>query len=207
MGQEVLSSEREHVQDVIAVQLTSHEISLSDEGALVRAARSDPAAFAELYERYWARVYWYVRTRTATEEDTADLAQQIFVQALSHLHQYNPRRGDFAVWLFAIARHMLANFHRRQRPSVPWDLVPEALHPRAIDDPVVETIRREDLDRLRSLVLALDPAKRELLVLRFVAGLTVGEIARVIGKREAATRKQLTRTLHLLAEELEKGQP
>ncbi len=55
-------------------------------------------------------------------------------------------------------------------------------------------LRREGLDRLRVLVQALAADKRDVVVLRFVAGLTVGEIAAVIGKGEAATRKQLART-------------
>jgi RNA polymerase sigma-70 factor (ECF subfamily) len=193
------------VRVAVAVQLTSESAPVIDDEALVRAAQVQPEAFAALYDRYWDRVYWYVRTRTASEEDTADLTQHVFVQALGHLHQYDPRRGQFGVWLFAIARNVSANFHRRQRPSVAWDLVPECLRPHASDDPVAETLRREDLDRLGSLVRALDPDKRELLVLRFVAGLTVGEIARLIGKREEATRKQLGRTLHMLAEEFEGG--
>jgi len=59
--------------------------------------------------------------------------------------------------------------------------------------------------RLRALFAALDPAKRDLLALRFVARLTVGEIAAVTGKSEAATHKQLTRTLRALATNFEEG--
>ena len=177
--------------------------TVSDEVALVHAARGDPAAFAALYHRYRDRVYWYVRTRTASEEDAADLTQHIFVQALDALGQYRPQRGSFAAWLFGIARHALTNFHRRQRPTVAWDLLPGAQQPVAPSDPVAELLRREDIDRLRSLFMALDADKRELLVLRFVARLTIAEIATVMGKSEAATHKQLTRTLHALATHFE----
>jgi DNA-directed RNA polymerase specialized sigma24 family protein len=52
-------------------------------------------------------------------------------------------------------------------------------------------------------VRSLDADRRELLALRFGARLTVGEIAEVLGKREAATRKKLARTLQALASKLE----
>jgi RNA polymerase sigma-70 factor (ECF subfamily) len=169
-----------------------------DEGALVEEARRDPAAFAALYRLYRDRIYWYVRSHTRIEEDAADLTQQIFVQALGALDQYRPRRGPFAAWLFGIARHALANMHRR-RATVTWEMLPGALQPVAADDPTVALQRREDIERLRGLFLALDADKRDLLALRFVARLTVGEIAAVIGKSEAATHKRLARTLRALA--------
>jgi len=62
-------------------------------------------------------------------------------------------------------------------------------------------LRRDDLAHLMALVNALEPAKRELLILRFVAGLSTSEIARVVGKGEAATKKQLWRTLQTLKEQ------
>lgn len=79
--------------------------------------------------------------------------------------------------------------------------MPETLYPAAESDLEAELLQREALDRLRQLFDKLDQAKRELLILRFVAGLTSSEIAVVIGKSEAATKKQLTRTLHTLKEQ------
>lgn len=175
----------------------------ADEGTLVRAALADPSAFAPLYRRYRDRVYWYVYTRTANEDDAADLTQQVFTRALDALAQYQPRRGSFAAWLFGIARHALANFQGRRRPTITWDLLPGAKQPVAPDDPAAALLRHEDMARLRTLFDALEPDKRELLALRFVARLTAAEIAAVIGKSEAATQKQLSRTLHALAAHFE----
>jgi RNA polymerase sigma-70 factor, ECF subfamily len=173
--------------------------AMNEEDALVVAAREDPAAFGLLYQRYRDRIYWYLQTRTGSPEDAADLVQQVFLRALSALAQYQPRKGPFAAWLFGIARNLAATHHRRLRPTVTWDLVPEAFR---VDgsDTEAEVLRREDLTRLRTLFYALDANRRELLVLRFVAGLTTPEIAVVIGKSPAATKKQMSRTLHSLKE-------
>lgn len=172
-----------------------------DESALVQAAQLDPLSFGELHSRYEARVWRYLRARTENEEDAADLTQQVFLQALDALPKYKERGLPFAAWLFRIARNAAADYHRRRRIHLSWDLLPEALHPAAEGNPEGEALGRERALRLRSLLVALGPDKRELLALHFVAGLTMREIAPVVGKSEAAVQKALYRTLQALKEQ------
>lgn len=68
-------------------------------------------------------------------------------------------------------------------------------------DPEALVLQKETLFRIRELLAKLDPYKRELLVLRFGAGLSASEIAIVIGKRTATVKKQLTRTIQSLQEQ------
>jgi Sigma-70 region 2 len=82
---------------------------------LVQQARDDPSLFTPLYNLYRDRIYWYLRARVSSDEDAADLTQQVFLRALERLHQYQERKGPFAAWLFAIARHAASNSHRRPR--------------------------------------------------------------------------------------------
>lgn len=187
------------MRDVLAAPISFAMGAVPDDSALVREARENPIAFGALYERYRDRIYWYLRTRTGNPEDAADLLQQVFLRALDSLPQFRPQKGPFVGWLFAIARNTAINFNQRNRPTVTWDLVPEAL--RADDhEPESTVLHREDLIRLRALFDTLDPDKRELLVLRFVAGLTAREIGVTIGASEAATKKRLARTLQTLKE-------
>jgi RNA polymerase sigma-70 factor (ECF subfamily) len=174
----------------------------ADESSLVRAAQDDPTAFAVLYHRYFDRVYAYVRARTATEDDAADLTQQVFLHALDALPRYRgARRDSFAAWLFRIARNVVTDAYRRRRATITWDLVPEALQPATEHDLDEHILRREARERLRTLFETLDPAARELLVLRFVARLSIADIAAVIGKKEDATQKKLSRLIHTLKEQ------
>jgi RNA polymerase sigma-70 factor, ECF subfamily len=172
----------------------------SDEVTLVTAAQANPAAFSGIYRRYLARVYRYARANTASDDDAADLTQQVFLQALAALPEYRPRGVPFAAWLFRIARHAVIDAHRRRRASVTLDALPDTLHATAAHDPEAEVLRREALKHLGALVATLDPDKRELLALRFAAQLSSSEIAAVVGKRPEAVKKQLTRILHALKE-------
>src|ERR671925_685301 len=137
-----------------------------DESALVLAAQAEPAAFGALYHRYVTRVYRYLRVRTASEDDAADLTQQVFLQALDALPAYRARGVPFAAWLFRIARNAVTDYHRRRRTTVAWDRLPEALRRIDAGDPETAVLRREALARLRFLLVQLDAEKRELLALR-----------------------------------------
>jgi RNA polymerase sigma-70 factor (ECF subfamily) len=154
-----------------------------------------------IYEQYRDRVYWYLLVRTGHADDAADLLQQVFLNALKARARYSPERGSVAGWLFAIARNTAATFLSRRPSTVPWDLVPEILVPLDDDDLAAHLLHQEDLRRLRLLVGQLDATKRELLLLRFVAGLTSAEIATILGKSEAAIKKRIARTLHTLKEQ------
>ena len=185
---------------ISALPLEGECATVSEEASQVQAAQQDPAAFAPLYRRYQDRVYMYLRTRTESDEDAADLTQQVFLRALDSLSQYRPRRGSFAAWLFRIARNAAIDWQRRQRKTVTWDLLPEALQPVADHDLEAGMLRREAAARLRTLFAELDADKQEILVLRFAAQLTIAEIAAIIGKSEAATQKMLLRTIQGLQE-------
>lgn len=168
--------------------------------ALVAAALDQREAFGELYDRYMPRVYRYLVTRSATQEEAADLTQHVFLKALDALPKYRRGRAPFAAWLFRIARNAATDAHRRRRPSVSLYGMPAAAPDVNGNGPEAAALKNEQLQQLRTLVATLDPGKRELLALRFAGGLSAREIAPLVGKREEAVKKQLTRILATLKE-------
>lgn len=185
----------------IAALAATERDDAGEDTALVRAARQDSDAFIHLYQRYRNRVYAYLLSRTASPEDAADLTQHVFVRAFDGFAGYRGSGETFAAWLFRIARNAAIDYHRRLRATVTWDAVPRAWEPVAETDPETAVLHREALERLRGLLEALPADKRELLALRFGAGLTAAQIAAVVGKSKAATAKQITRTLQTLKEQ------
>src|SRR5919197_5919554 len=104
-------------------------VGQDQEARWIVAAQLNPTAFEPLYLRYRERVYRYLRTRLASDEDAADLTQQVFLQAMVALPRYRPRGVPFAVWLFRIARHAAINLASRRPDLVSWDELPETLRP------------------------------------------------------------------------------
>lgn len=173
-----------------------------EEIRLIRAAKANPAAFEPLYQVYVGPVYRYLRLHTGSEEDASDLTQQVFLQALAALPRYREQGLPFGAWLFRIARNLVINTTQRRRPTVAWELLPPAYEPTTNqDDPEAEALRHEKLTRLQQLLAKLDRHKRELLALHFGADLTLKEIAATLGKSEAATKKELSRTINALRKE------
>lgn len=173
----------------------------AEEPALVHAAALDARAFGQLYERYVDRVYRYQRARSGSADDAADLTQQTFLQVLDALPKYQERGVPFSVWLFRIARNASIDSRRRTRPSVSWDAVPESGQPRSGQDVEGMVVAREDSARLRAMMAGLDRLKREIILLRFVGELTMGEIAAVVGKSDSTVHRQLMSALAILKEQ------
>lgn len=186
--------------DVSAGPISGQANAGDDEAALIQAARTEPTAFNTLYGRYRARLYRYLRTRVANSDDAADLTQQVFLQVWTALPSYQERGLPFAAWLFRIARNAAANAARQRRATATWEATSDVLPPASDDDPERVALRNEALTRLDALLWELDADKRELLALRFAAGLTVREIAEVVGGREEAIKKRLSRTIRMLKE-------
>ncbi|MGZ3665615.1 MAG: RNA polymerase sigma factor [Ktedonobacterales bacterium] len=176
----------------------SNDETQAYEQALVEAAKHDADAFAALYQRYFARVYRYLRVRVQQEEDAADLAQQVFLQVLDALPHYHSRGAPFAAWLFAVARNVLSDGFRRRPATLPLEASGDLVAEQELETNIVQ---REAHEQLSKLLDTLDPAARDLLALRFAAGLSAPEIAATIGKRPDAVRKQLSRLLQTLKEQ------
>jgi RNA polymerase sigma-70 factor (ECF subfamily) len=164
------------------------------------ASSPDGEAFALMYERHLPGIYSYALAHTRSEEDAADLSQQVFTQALAALPRYRQQEVPVRIWLFRIARNLMIDFYRRRHPAVAWEILPDSTHPVAADDVEAAVVRRESSGQLLAILAQLEPQVKDLLVLRFAAGLKVREIASLLDRSEAAISSQLRRTLLALRE-------
>lgn len=155
--------------------------------------------FELFYDRYHVQVYRYLYAHLKHEQDAADLMQQVFFQAWKRRQTYEPERGTIATWLLSIAHHRLVDFYRLSRPSISWESIPEI--PTTDQNPEARVLSEESIALVRKLLEALPQSEQELLAFRFAAQLSSAEIAALIGKSEAATKKQLTRLLRRLQEQ------
>jgi RNA polymerase sigma-70 factor (ECF subfamily) len=170
-----------------------------EEGSILAQARADPARFAPLYERYFARVYHYCLRRVHRPEDAEDLAGLVFIRALAGLREY--RGGSFAAWLFRIAHNAAANFLRDQRPHASLEglAAPLGTEMPDPDEPVLALVlREEERQRIAQLLAQLPDDQRDLVALKMAGELTASEIGVVLGKSEGAVRVALHRVMQRL---------
>ena len=173
-----------------------------DERAYIETAKKDPSAFGELYERYVDRIYSYIYHRVGNVHDAEDLTSRAFHRALSHLPAYEDKGIPFSAWLYRIAHNLVANWHRdrKRRPVVALDeLVTQSL---AAQQPEAVAESQDNNQLLRDAIGKIDPARQELLVLKFTQGLSNADIGSVMGRSEGAIKSLYHRTLLQLRTEL-----
>ena len=151
-------------------------------------------SFEQLYADTRDAVYAYamglLRDRDAAEEITA-LA---FERAFRKRRQVDPRRGDARAWLFAIVRNAaLDELRRRRRQAVPVD--PATVAGLAGGE---ESADQDLRIALRRALADLSTRDRELVALKFYAGLTNREIAVVVGQSESNVGTRLSRIVQSL---------
>jgi RNA polymerase sigma-70 factor (ECF subfamily) len=148
--------------------------------AVARAKDGDADALRFLYLCYADNVYGYVCSIVRDEFEAEDVTQQIFAKLMTALGRYEPRVVPFSAWILRVA-HNAAIDHVRTRRPVPL----EEVHPpdAAGDDGAGS---RERFADLRLALDALPAEQRDVIVLRFLVGLTPREIAERMGRSEDA---------------------
>ena len=162
----------------------------------IPAARSgDPDALRFLYLRYADNVYAYVCSIMHDEHEAEDVTQGIFARLPAALQRYRPQVVPFSSWIMRVAHNAAIDAVRAQR-QIPCE---EVRDPHA----VVDDGAWERLEAIRTALAALPTGQREVLVLRFVGGLTPAEIAERMGRSENAIHAIQHRGRQRLRTELE----
>jgi RNA polymerase sigma-70 factor, ECF subfamily len=164
-------------------------LAVVDDAELVRRAQlGSAAAFEQLVLRYGTRLHRYLRIELRHESDAHDAFQEALTAAWRGLPAL--RHADrFWPWLAGIATHKAADVHRRRTRET--DVEPNASH----DD-------GDLLLEMREALSALPPHYREVLLLRYLLGLTEEEAAAALGVRVGTVKSRSSRARRALLEEL-----
>jgi RNA polymerase sigma-70 factor (ECF subfamily) len=169
----------------LAAATRSEQVQVESDEAL--AARGDTDSFVMLYRRHLNAVYSYVYARLINRQEAEDVTSLAFERAWQSLPNYRPT-GSFKGWLFTIAHRTLADHQRQRRPHpVPLGILADVLHDPAIG-PEEAAVIAEQMRIVLQIISGLSREQQEVVTLRFMAELPYGEIAQVVGKREAAVK-------------------
>ncbi len=164
--------------------------------------KGDLRSFGELYDMYVRKIYDYAYYHTFHKETAEDLTSQIFFKALNSIKGFDPDKGTFQSWLYAIARNAVIDHYRRQRDEIDiddiWDLADQC-------DPELDLDNKVKLYEVRKYLGKLKADQREVLMLRVWQELSYKEISAIIGKSEANCKMIFSRTLRQLKQELGPG--
>jgi RNA polymerase sigma-70 factor (ECF subfamily) len=168
--------------------------------ARIKAGEMD--LFSELYERYFDRVYGYMRIVLRKSHEAEDGTQEVFIKAFKGLPRYESRGRPFRAWLFTIARNHAISMLRK-RNDLPVESEQLDVH--------LENDRTngasEELRWVSDSEFVLLIAQRQVLALRFMLDLSNSEIGEILDREPNAIRALQFRAIRTLKQRLAHKRP
>ena len=163
---------------------------------LARAATTgDVEAVGRLYDALVGPIYRYVAVRLRAREDAEDVTHLTFERMFGALPRYQQNGRPFAAWAFRIARNAVIDHQRRARPTEQLGSIAEPSDGIGLE---AISLRGEEIRELRQAIRRLTPDQQEALALRYAAGLSAEEAARVMGRRAGTVRGLTFRAIEAL---------
>ena len=169
----------------------------SEQKLVTRAIKGDAEAFGDLYERHISAIYRYIAFRINDRNDAHDMANEVFLKAWGALPGYKLSKTPFLGWLYRIAHNLVIDHYRSAQELEPLD-------DRDIweDDrpaPESQVIQQSEVERLARAIRLLPDDQQHAVILRYVEGLSCGDVANILGRSAGSVRVMLHRALKSLA--------
>ena len=170
------------------------------EGTIRAAQRGDDLAFADLWR--WLHPPLLRWLAVVAPGGVEDVASEVWLTVTRSLSAFEGDERNFRAWVFTVARRRAIDWARRRKREPQWAPI-EGLD---VGDPTATSSSRVDadgaLEAALTLLRDLTPDQREVVALRVIAGLTVGETASIVNKSEGAVRVLSHRALRRLAKQV-----
>ncbi len=170
---------------------------LSDVELVDRAQNGEIDAVGLLYDRHRMRIFRYVRARIYDNQLAQDLVGEVFLKMVTHLADYRATAVPFSAWLYRIAHNHLVNHigqKENQYQHVSLFLADDH-HSSREENPARLVERQLVLEAVQQALAQIDETQREVIILRFLLGYSLKEVADMLDKSVAAIKSQQHRGL------------
>jgi RNA polymerase sigma-70 factor (ECF subfamily) len=184
--------------------LPDHSLRDQFPRVLAAACAGGEWAWRELYEAVAPQLTRYLRARGVPEPD--DVVGETFVKVVRYIEGFEGDEAAFRTWVFTIGRNLVVD-DLRKRSRRPVDVAPEdqLLKAGPRGDAEDDAMRDLATERVEEVLAHLSVDQRDVLLLRILGGLTIGEIALVVGKNEGAVKMLQARGLAAIRTQIAAG--
>lgn len=161
---------------------------------VIKAKGGDTNAIGELYETFRLAIYRYLYYRTGDPQTADDLTSEVFLRMINALTNYRLQDVSFQAWLFQIAHNLLNDHYRkmsiRNHVQLEENIMedPQATRSRPVEHSLNSVTLHNALDLLSG-------EQRDVIVMRFITGLPISEVAQTLNKSEDAVKGLQRRAL------------
>jgi RNA polymerase sigma-70 factor (ECF subfamily) len=153
---------------------------------------------ASAFRSHYDDVFRFVRRRTSSDDEAAEITQSVFAQAAARLDPVRQGSRPLLAWLYTVAQRRLVDEARRRARrgrTLPLEAVAESSEERRYGSEVAEA--------LRAAMAVLPPLQRDVVVLRLIEGRSFAEIATTLDSTEAACKMRFLRGLAVVRDVFE----
>ncbi|MFO7678813.1 MAG: sigma-70 family RNA polymerase sigma factor [Chloroflexota bacterium] len=172
--------------------------SQEDNELIQRAHNGSTAAIGALYDRHQPHIFRFVWSRVGNQQVAEDLTGDIFTRMVAALPSYQIGQYPFRAWLYRIARNLVTDEYRAQKGKTAVPL--ENIMMMTTHDQTPDTIAEKNitLHNVQTALARIDARQREVVELRFLAGMSLQETAESLELSLAAAKSLQHRGLQAL---------
>ena len=167
----------------------SDQLNAASDADLVRRIHQSSSSSLEareaigiLYDRYHAHIFRYLWMRVSDFQQAEDLTGEVFTRMVASLARYQERELPFQAWLYRIAHNLLVDQYRKNGTGQRISLDEMKELPMEEHDLVASVDKRLLIEEVRSAMQRLDALQKDVIVLRFLIGLPIRDVALILDK-------------------------
>jgi len=148
--------------------------------------KGDEQAFAQFYNAYKAKIYAFIYFKVSDQEKAHELTNEVFMKAFRYLKNNESHKiENFQALLYKIARNLVIDFYRTRRQNVSLEAVSEIVSKEDVSKRIDDKL---NIEKVAKAVKQLPEDYREIIILRFIDGLSFSEISHSTGKSLGSCR-------------------
>jgi len=162
---------------------------IKEQELVKKLKEADPTALKKWFRCYYPRLMRICTQRVGDHKDAEDIVQETMINSLRQLQLY-AQRASLLSWMVSILRHEIADYYRKKYAKKAIHLLP--MGDRLLVSPVQDSLAVNEV--VRKALQQLPASSQMLLLMKYVDGLKVAQIAKLLGKTFKTVEAELWRS-------------
>ncbi|MBU1203027.1 RNA polymerase sigma factor [Patescibacteria group bacterium] len=168
---------------------------MEEKQLILNCQNGDSAAFGQLYDKYFQKIYRFIYYKTSHKETSEDLTSLTFSKALEKIQSFDTSSSFFSAWLYKIARNNLIDYYRSNKETTSLEENFMTYDDKKLEENISQ---KQELEKITEKLDSLSPQQKEIIIMRVWNELSYKEISQIVGKSEGSCKMTFSRAIKQL---------